>query len=167
MISVRLSLTLHALYKHTQYTAILYMYIHCNHSQLFPHPAGGEAASRVGPKIVLDHVSAFIYTLYMFVCFGFSCHWLYTISWPNAKKSHTRHFTQCCKRGWVSPPPTPPPSPPAVSTRNWTKYNKSLKDPVRGAGSVQVQIRSYHNRQSGNLARKVRNAFPRLTALMT
>ena len=28
-----------------------------------------------------------------------------------------------------------------------------------------MQIRSYHNRQSGNLARKVRNAFPRLTAL--
>ena len=27
----------------------------------------------------------------------------------------------------------PPPSPPAVSARNWTtKYNKSLKDPVRG-----------------------------------
>ena len=80
---------------------------------------------------------------------------------PNAEKSHTRsqsHFTQCCKHGWVIPPPT-------VSARNWTKYNKSLKDPVRGAGSAQVQIRSYHNRQSGNLARKVRNAFPGLTAL--
>ena len=55
--------------------------------------------------------------------------------------------------------------PPAVSARNWTKYNKSLKDPVRGAGSAQVQIRSYRNRQSGNLARKVRNTFPGLTAL--
>ena len=53
------------------------MYIHCNYSQLFPHPAGGEAASRVGPKIVLDHVRVFIYTLYMFVRFGFPHHWLY------------------------------------------------------------------------------------------
>ena len=25
-----------------------------------PHPAGGEAASRVGPKIVLDHVRVYI-----------------------------------------------------------------------------------------------------------
>ena len=73
--------------------------------------------------------------------------------------------TPLCKRGWVIPPPTPLPSPPAVSARNWTKYNKSLKDPVRRAGSTQVQIRSYRNRQSGNLARKVRNAFPGLTAL--
>ena len=62
---------------------------------------------------------------------------------------------------WVSPPPIPP----FISTRNLSKCNKSLKDPVRGAGSAQVQIRSYHNRQSGNLARKVRNAFPRSTAL--
>ena len=87
---------------------------------------------------------------------------------PNAEKSHTHsqsHFTKYCKRGWVIPPPTPP-SPPAVSARNWTKYNKSLKDPVRGAGSAQVQIRSYHNRQSGNLARKVRNAFPMCKALI-
>ena len=45
------------------------------------------------------------------------------------------------------------------------KYNKSLKDPVRGAGSTQVQIQSYRNRQSGNLARKVRNAFPMCKAL--
>ena len=65
----------------------------------------------------------------------------------------------------VGDPTTHPPSPPAVSARNWTKYNKSLKDPVRGAGSAQVQIRSYRNRQSGNLARKVRNAFPRCKAL--
>ena len=56
----------------------------------------------------------------------------------------------------------PPPLPPAVSAKNWTK---SLKDPVRGAGSAQVQIRSYCNRQSGNLARKVRNAFPMCKAL--
>ena len=86
---------------------------------------------------------------------------------PNAEKSHTRsqsHFTKYCKHRWVSPPPTPP-SPPAVSARNWTKYNKPLKDPVRGAGSAQMQIRSYRNRQSGNLARKVRNAFPWCTAL--
>ena len=55
--------------------------------------------------------------------------------------------------------------PPTVFARNWTNYNKSLKDPVRGAGSAQVQIRSYHNRQSGNLARKVRNTFPRCKAL--
>ena len=46
-----------------------------------------------------------------------------------------------------------------------SKYNKSLKDPVRGAGSAQVQIRSYRNRQSGNLARKVSNAFPMCKAL--
>ena len=33
---------------------------------------------------------------------------------PNAEKSHTHsqsHFTQCYKRGWVSPPPTPSVSP--------------------------------------------------------
>ena len=65
----------------------------------------------------------------------------------------------------VGDPTTHPPSPPAVSARNWTKYNKSLKDPVRRAGSAQVQIRSYGNRQSGNLARKVRNAFPMCKAL--
>ena len=41
------------------------------------------------------------------------------------------------------------------------KYNKSLKDPVRGA----VQIWSYRNRQNGNLARKVRNALPMCKAL--
>ena len=55
--------------------------------------------------------------------------------------------------------------PPTISARNWSKYNKSLKDPMRGAGSAQVQIRSYRNRQSGNLARKVRNAFPTCKAL--
>ena len=60
----------------------------------------------------------------------------------------------------VGDPTTHPPSPPAISARNWTKYNKSL-----GAGSAQVQIRSYRNRQSGNLARKVRNAFPLCKAL--
>ena len=85
---------------------------------------------------------------------------------PNAEKSHTRfqsHFTQCYKRWWVSPPP---PAPPFVSTRNLSKCNKSLKDPVRGAGSVQVQIQSYRNRQRRNLARKVRNTFPRSEALI-
>ena len=30
-----------------------------------PHPAGGEAASRVGPKIVLDHVRVYIYINYV------------------------------------------------------------------------------------------------------
>ena len=30
-----------------------------------PRPAGGEAASRVGPKIVLDHVRVYIY-IYMY-----------------------------------------------------------------------------------------------------
>ena len=34
-----------------------------------------------------------------------------------------------------------------------------------GGGSTQVQIWSYRNRQSGNLARKVRNTSPGLTAL--
>ena len=65
----------------------------------------------------------------------------------------------------VGDPTAHPPSPPAVSARNWTKYNKSLRDPVRGAGSAQVQILSYCDRQSGNLARKVRNAFPMCKAL--
>ena len=76
---------------------------------------------------------------------------------PNAEKSHTRsqsHFTQCCKHGWVIPPPTPLPHPPFPPETG-----------VRGAGSAQVQIRSYRNRQSGNLARKVRNAFLGLMAL--
>ena len=47
---------------------------------------------------------------------------------PNAEKSHTHsqsHFIQHCKHGWVSPPPTTP-------TRNLSKCNESLKDPVRG-----------------------------------
>ena len=75
---------------------------------------------------------------------------------PNAEKSHTRSQSKCCKHGWASPPP--------FSARNLFfyffifKYNKSLKDPVRGAGSAQVQIQSYRNRRSGNLARKVRNS---------
>ena len=30
-----------------------------------PHPAGGEAASRVGPKIVLDHVRVYVYKNYV------------------------------------------------------------------------------------------------------
>ena len=33
-----------------------------HHFKIFrflPHPAGGEAASRVGPKIVLDHVRVY------------------------------------------------------------------------------------------------------------
>ena len=29
--------------------------------EFLPHPAGGEAASRVGPKIALDHVHVYIY----------------------------------------------------------------------------------------------------------
>ena len=65
-------------------------------------------------------------------------------------------------QAWVGEPP--PPHPPFPPETFFFKYNKSLKDPVRGAGSAQVQIRSYRNRQSGNLARKVRNAFPVLTA---
>ena len=50
---------------------------------------------------------------------------------------------------------------------SYHKYNKSLKDPMRGAGSTQMQIQSYRARQSGNLARKVRNAFPSSTALIS
>ena len=57
--------------------------------------------------------------------------------------------------------PPLPPFPPETCP----KCNKSLKDPVRGAGSTQMQTQSYRNRQSGNLARKVRNAFPGSTAL--
>ena len=33
-----------------------------------PHPAGGEAASRVGPKIVLDHVRVYICIKKNYVC---------------------------------------------------------------------------------------------------
>ena len=53
------------------YLQLAYMYL------FLPHPAGGEAASRVGPKIVLDHVRMYIYI--MFVRFGFPHHWLYTM----------------------------------------------------------------------------------------
>ena len=63
--------------------------------------------------------------------------------------------------GWVGPPPSPHP----LFLGETTKCNKSLKDPVRGAGSTQMQTRSYCARQSGNLTRKVRNAFPGSTAL--
>ena len=76
---------------------------------------------------------------------------------PNAEKSHTHSQSQRVGEPTTHPPPHPPFPP---ETFFLFKYNKSLKDPVRGAGSAQVQIRSYHNRQSGNLARKVRNAFP-------
>ena len=37
---------------------------------------------------------------------------------------------------------------------------------MRNAGSAQMQTQSYRARQSRNLARKVRNAFPRSTALI-
>ena len=37
--------------------------------KFLPHPAGGEAASRVGPKIVLDHVRMYIYIyIYIYIC---------------------------------------------------------------------------------------------------
>ena len=43
------------------------MCISCKLTKLLPHPAGGEAASRVGPKIVLDHVR--VYIIYInYVC---------------------------------------------------------------------------------------------------
>ena len=61
---------------------------------------------------------------------------------------------------WPGPPRTP-----TVSRRNYQVQQILLKDPVRRAGSTQMQTRSYHARQSGNLARKVRNAFPGSTAL--
>ena len=39
---------------------VKYVYIHVLDCQMFlPHPAGGEAASRVGPKIALDHVRVY------------------------------------------------------------------------------------------------------------
>ena len=61
---------------------------------------------------------------------------------PNAEKSHTRsqsHFTQCCKRGWVIPPPTPLP------TRHFRQKLDQVQQILErqsegGAGSVQVQI---------------------------
>ena len=41
-----------------------------SNNRFLPHPAGGEAASRVGPKIVLDHVRMyiFIYIYIIYVC---------------------------------------------------------------------------------------------------
>ena len=67
----------------------------------------------------------------------------------------------------VGGPTTHPPTPPShlLFLGETTKCNKSLNDPVRGAGSTQMQTRSYCARSSGNLARKVRNAFPGSTAL--
>ena len=55
--------------------------------------------------------------------------------------------------------PTPHPS----LRFHWklVQVQQILERHSEGAGSTQVQIRSYRNRQSGNLARKVRNAFPR------
>ena len=56
------------------------IYLYAGQSFL-PHPAGGEAASRVGPKIVLDHVRMYIY-IYICLCtLGFltigciRCYW--------------------------------------------------------------------------------------------
>ena len=46
----------------------------------------------------------------------------------------------------VGEPTTHPPLPTRCFHQKLDKYNKSLKDPVRGAGSAQVQIRSYRNR---------------------
>ena len=60
------------------------------------------------------------------------------------------------RSGWAHHPPPPPPHQPFLGET--TKCNKFLKDPVREAGSTQMQARSYHARQSRNLARKVRNA---------
>ena len=87
---------------------------------------------------------------------------------PNAEKSHTHsqsNFTQCCKCRWVS-----------LTTHRflpetfffffWTKYNNILERPSEGgAGSTQVQIQSYRNRQRGNLAQKSKKRFPQVNGL--
>ena len=59
--------------------------------------------------------------------------------------------------------PTPHPS--LCFYQKLVQVQQILERPSEGAGSAQVQIRSYRNRQSGNLARKVRNAFPGSEAL--
>ena len=35
----------------------------CIISTFLPHPAGGKAASQVGPKVVLAHVCVYIYNI--------------------------------------------------------------------------------------------------------
>ena len=54
---------------------------------------------------------------------------------PNAEKSHTRSQSQRVGEPTTHPPPHPPFPP---ETFFFFKYNKSLKDPVRGAGFAQV-----------------------------
>ena len=48
------------------------MCLACSCEFFLPHPAGGEAASRVGPKIVLDHVRVYIY-IYIYICINYVC----------------------------------------------------------------------------------------------
>ena len=63
----------------------------------------------------------------------------------------------------VGDPTTYPPSPPAVSARNWTKYNKSLKDPVRGQAPPKCRYEAIVIDRVGIW--QVRNAFPMCKAL--
>ena len=41
-------------------------------TEFLPHPAGGEATSQVGPKIVLDHVRVYIY-IYIYIYINYVC----------------------------------------------------------------------------------------------
>ena len=89
---------------------------------------------------------------------------------PNAKKSHTRsqsHFTKWCMRGSQVGEPTthPPPHPPFPPETGPSTTNLWQIQWLRGTGSTQMQTRNYRARLSGNLARKVRNAFSVWTTL--
>ena len=51
-----------------QYNVYLSIVVRTN-IVFLPRPAGGEAACRAGPKIVLDHVRMYIYIyIYIYIC---------------------------------------------------------------------------------------------------
>ena len=60
---------------------------------------------------------------------------------------------------------TPPPHLSLCFHQKFVQVQQILERPSERGRLHQVQIRSYRNRQSGNLARKVRNAFPGSEAL--
>ena len=44
------------------------------YNNFLPHPAGGFAASWVGPKIVLDHMHVYVHTyIYTYKCINYVC----------------------------------------------------------------------------------------------
>ena len=57
-----------------QLVSVLYILVSSIPTSLFTHPAGGKATSRVGPKIVLDHVHVYIMYVYKnYVCSLWVC----------------------------------------------------------------------------------------------